>query len=64
LLEIESFVHIGDQQCFFRGSRLLGLSDFNGDGIADIATGRLPVRTVEELAAMVAKVVSYEVTGH
>ena len=36
------------------------LSDFNGDGIADIATGRLPARTVEELSRMVGKIVSYE----
>jgi hypothetical protein len=35
-------------------------SDFDGDGIADIATGRLPARTVVELTRMVAKIVSYE----
>jgi hypothetical protein len=36
------------------------LSDFNGDGIADIVTGRLPARTVEELSRMVEKIVNYE----
>jgi len=36
------------------------LSDFDGDGIADIATGRLPARTIEELSRMVAKIVNYE----
>jgi Peptidase family C25/Concanavalin A-like lectin/glucanases superfamily len=36
------------------------LSDLNGDGIADIATGRLPARTVEEVSRMVAKIVNYE----
>jgi len=36
------------------------LCDFNNDGIGDIATGRLPAPTVEEMAAMVSKRVSYE----
>jgi hypothetical protein len=36
------------------------LSDLNGDGIADIATGRLPARTVEEVSRMVAKIANYE----
>src|SRR6266705_6620552 len=36
------------------------LSDFDVDGIADIATGRLPARTVEELSRLVAKIITYE----
>ena len=35
-------------------------TDFDGDGIADITTGRLPARTVEELSRMVAKIANYE----
>jgi hypothetical protein len=35
-------------------------TDFDGDGIADIATGRLPARTADELATMVSKIISYE----
>jgi hypothetical protein len=35
-------------------------TDFNGDGIADIATGRLPARTAEELISIVTKIVQYE----
>jgi hypothetical protein len=38
-------------------------TDFNDDGIADIAIGRLPARTGEELATMVAKIISYEQGG-
>jgi len=34
--------------------------DFNGDGAADIAIGRLPVRTSEEAAAMIAKIIDYD----
>jgi len=36
------------------------LVDFNGDGVADIAIGRLPVRTTDEAAAMIAKIISYD----
>jgi hypothetical protein len=36
------------------------LADLNSDGIADIAIGRLPVRTVTEADAMVGKIVNYE----
>jgi hypothetical protein len=36
------------------------LADFNDDGIADLALGRLPVRTVADVNALVAKIVSYE----
>ncbi len=39
------------------------LADFDGDGISDIAVGRLPVRTSEELTAVVAKLLRYEQTG-
>lgn len=35
-------------------------ADFNGDGIADLAVGRLPARSVEELAAIVRKLVGYD----
>ncbi|HEX6100752.1 MAG TPA: C25 family cysteine peptidase [Thermoanaerobaculia bacterium] len=35
-------------------------TDFDDDGIADIAIGRLPARTSGELQAMVAKIVAYE----
>ena len=34
--------------------------DFNGDGAADIAIGRLPVRTAEEVTAMIAKIIDYD----
>jgi hypothetical protein len=37
------------------------LADFGGDGIEETAIGRLPVRTAQEAAAMVNKIVSYEV---
>jgi peptidase C25-like protein len=36
------------------------LSDFNEDGIAEIATGRLPARSVAELRVMVNKIIRYE----
>ena len=36
------------------------LADFNNDGIADIALGRLPSRTVAAMNALVAKIVGYE----
>ena len=36
------------------------LADFNNDGIADIAVGRLPLRTVAAMNALVAKIVGYE----
>jgi hypothetical protein len=36
------------------------LSDFNGDGTADLSVGRLPVRTAEEAGAMVKKIVGYD----
>jgi hypothetical protein len=35
-------------------------TDFDNDGAADIAIGRLPARSVGELQAMVAKIVAYE----
>ncbi|HVG23042.1 MAG TPA: C25 family cysteine peptidase [Thermoanaerobaculia bacterium] len=35
-------------------------TDFDDDGAADIAIGRLPARTPAELQAMVAKIVAYE----
>ena len=39
------------------------LSDFDGDGAADIATGRLPVRSVEEAALLVKKIIGYEASS-
>ncbi|MEW6130643.1 MAG: C25 family cysteine peptidase [Acidobacteriota bacterium] len=36
------------------------LADFDGDGIAELAIGRLPARTPEEAAAMVKKIINYE----
>jgi hypothetical protein len=36
------------------------LADFNNDGIAELALGRLPVRTAADMNALVAKIVSYE----
>jgi len=38
-------------------------SDFDSDGIADMATGRLPARTGEELATMVSKIINYGGAG-
>ncbi len=35
-------------------------SDFTGTGVAQIATGRLPVRTQEDAQAVVSKIVGYE----
>jgi peptidase C25-like protein len=36
------------------------LADFNDDGIADFALGRLPARTLEEADMLVNKIISYE----
>jgi hypothetical protein len=36
------------------------LVDFNNDGVAEVAIGRLPFRTTSEAAAMVAKLTAYE----
>jgi hypothetical protein len=36
------------------------LADFNRDGIADLAIGRLPVRTLGEASQLVAKIINYE----
>jgi hypothetical protein len=35
-------------------------ADFNGDGVAEIAVGRLPARTDQEAATMVSKIIAYE----
>jgi hypothetical protein len=35
-------------------------TDFDDDGVADIAIGRLPARSIGELQTMVAKIVAYE----
>ena len=34
--------------------------DFNGDSLPDIAMGRLPVRTAEEAATVISKIINYE----
>lgn len=36
------------------------LADFDDDGLADIALGRLPVRTIADMNALVAKILAYE----
>jgi len=38
-------------------------SDFDGDGIAELATGRLPARTAGEMWGIVVKIVNYERSG-
>jgi hypothetical protein len=39
------------------------LADVNGDGFADLATGRLPVRNLQEATEMVNKIIGYEQTA-
>lgn len=36
------------------------LADFDDDGVADLAVGRLPIRTAEEATLLVSKIISYE----
>jgi peptidase C25-like protein/proprotein convertase P-domain-containing protein len=36
------------------------LADFNGDGLAEMAVGRLPARSAAEMSALVAKIVGYD----
>ncbi len=38
-------------------------ADFNNDGVADIAIGRFPARTGEEMSLMVTKTLNFERTG-
>lgn len=38
------------------------LGDFDGDGISDLAIGRLPARTAAETSNMVSKIITYEAT--
>ena len=40
------------------------LADFNGDGVPEMAVGRLPVRTTAQAAAVVGKLVRYDQGGH
>jgi hypothetical protein len=35
-------------------------ADFNGDGLAEMAVGRLPARSASEMSALVAKIVGYD----
>jgi uncharacterized repeat protein (TIGR01451 family) len=39
------------------------LSDFNNDGIADVATGRIPARTAAEAATMINKIVGRDASS-
>jgi len=39
------------------------LADFNNDGIADLAVGRLPLRSVTDMNTMVGKILNYENTA-
>ncbi len=39
------------------------LADFDGDGLADMAVGRLPFRSVDEATRLVSKIVGYEKKG-
>jgi hypothetical protein len=38
-------------------------SDFNGDGLPEMAMGRLPVRTADDAATVIAKIIGYEQTS-
>ncbi|HEY0546889.1 MAG TPA: C25 family cysteine peptidase [Pyrinomonadaceae bacterium] len=40
------------------------LADFNGDGLAEMAVGRLPVRTEQEAATLVSKIIAYDRIPH
>lgn len=39
------------------------LADFDGDGLPEMAVGRLPVRTPAEAATVISKIVSHDATG-
>jgi hypothetical protein len=39
------------------------LTDFDGDGVPEMASGRLPVRNGQEASAMVSKIIGYESGG-
>lgn len=39
------------------------LADFNGDGVPDMAVGRLPVRTAAQAQAIISKIVGYTQAG-
>lgn len=39
------------------------LADFNGDGLAEMAVGRLPVRSAKEASSVVTKIISYDKVG-
>jgi hypothetical protein len=36
------------------------LADFDGDGVAEMGVGRLPIRSALEAATVVAKIVAYD----
>lgn len=38
-------------------------TDLDGDGVADVATGRIPVRTVDEARAVVSKLIAYDTSS-
>jgi Peptidase family C25 len=39
------------------------LTDFNGDGVPEMAVGRLPVRTAAQASSLVAKLIAYDQTA-
>ena len=68
-LDPRNYLGIGDHDIV--GTRLIDtqnmetasddwFADFNDDGLAEMAVGRLPVRTSQEAAAVVAKLISYD----
>lgn len=40
------------------------LADFDNDGLAEMSVGRLPVRTAEEAAALINKIIAYDSGAH
>jgi hypothetical protein len=48
------------ETAFFETASDDWLVDFNGDGLPDMAIGRLPVRTAQEAATVVSKILEYE----
>ncbi len=40
------------------------LADFDDDGLAEMAVGRLPVRTAQEASTLVAKIIAYDKGAH
>jgi hypothetical protein len=57
LVEAQVNVHWGSEPQI-AGDNLY--ADFDGDAVPDVAIGRLPVDTADELSALVAKIIAYE----